>query len=108
MYGNLPTDRFEVHWELERPEVERAAEGRLFAAPDPSGVRVWKTGSPPRARRVGVEIPLGAPRIYSSDPGLARRARLRLRRQAGSLMHRGYAATGLAVVGEGALYVFER
>ncbi len=108
MYGKLPTDRFEVHWELERREVRLAAEGRIFPEPDPEGVRIWKTGSPPRARRVGVEIPLGAPRLYFSDPRLALRARLHLRRQSESLMRRGYVATGLSIVGERALYVFER
>jgi predicted GNAT superfamily acetyltransferase len=108
MYGNMPTDRFEVHWKLDRPEVRKAAEGAKFRDADPSGVPVWVRGSFPRSRRVGVEIPLGAPGIYSSDPKLARRARLDLRQKSESLMRRGYAATGLAVVGECALYVFER
>ena len=108
IYGDLPTDRFEVHWELERPDVVRAAEGRVFPDADPSGIPVWRRGAPPRSRRVAVEIPLGAPRIYSSDPPLARRARLRLRRESESLMRRGYAATGIAVTGDAARYVFER
>ncbi|MGH9440958.1 MAG: GNAT family N-acetyltransferase [Thermoanaerobaculia bacterium] len=108
MYGSLPTDRFEIHWDLLRPEVKLAAQGRLFAAPDPAGIPLWKCGVPPRARSLGVEIPLGAPGIYSSDAGLARRARLRLRRMAETLMRRGYAATGIAVAGKNAVYVFER
>ena len=108
MYGDLPTDRFEVHWDLDRAEVRKAAGGARLPDADPSGISVWVRGGSPRSRRVGVEIPLGAPAIYSSEPKLARRARLDLRRKSESLMRRGYAATGIAILGETALYLFER
>ena len=108
MYGDLPTDRFEVHWELDRPEVRRAAEGDRFPEPDISRIPAWRSGNLPRSRRIGVAIPLGAPSIYGDDPDGARRARLDLRRRAEALMGRGYAASALAIVGDSALYVFER
>ena len=108
IYGVLPTDRFELRWDLDREDVRRAAKGARFRDADPSGVVVWARGGLPRTRRVGVEIPLGAPGIYSADPKRALRARLDLRTRSEKLMRRGYAATGIAVLGDSALYVFER
>jgi predicted GNAT superfamily acetyltransferase len=108
MYGDLPTDRFEVHWELQRADVRKAAGGTKFSDADLSGVPLWRKGRPPRSRRIGVEIPLGAPGMYAALPDQARRARMDLRRRSEVLMGRGYAATGIGVIGESAVYVFER
>jgi predicted GNAT superfamily acetyltransferase len=108
LYGTLPTDRFEVLWRLGGREVERAARG---IAPEPldadrlpraTGRRL------PRADRLAVEIPAGAPGLYASDPPAARRARSRLRGTAEALFHRGYEAVALAPRGDSALYVFQR
>jgi chorismate synthase len=106
MYGDLPTDRFEIVWELDRTEVKRAARGAMF--PEPTAPPAWRRGPVPRLRRVGVEIPPGAPAIYASSPALARKARLDLRRRAEALMSHGFSATGIAVLGDRAIYVFER
>jgi predicted GNAT superfamily acetyltransferase len=108
MYGDLPTDRFEVHWELECAEVRRAAGGAQFSDADVSRVSQWRGGDPPRSRRIGVEIPLGAPSIYVTHPNRARRARLDLRRRSEALMRRGYAATGIGITEKSAVYIFER
>ena len=108
LYGGLPTDRFEVLWRLDSPEVEQAARGR---APEPRRAEdLPRTGSGrvPAGRRIAVEIPGGAPDLYASDPAAARRARTRLRRAAGALFGRGYEAVSLVPHGDGALYVFER
>jgi predicted GNAT superfamily acetyltransferase len=108
LYGRLPTDRFEVLWSLDAPDVARAARG---VAPEPAGAGELPRASPgrlPRARRVAVEIPSGAPALYSADPPAARRARLRLRRVARELFARGYEAVAIAAAGPVALYVFER
>jgi predicted GNAT superfamily acetyltransferase len=108
LYGALPTDRFEVLWSLDAPDVRRAARG---VAPDPADADRLPKASPgrvPRAPRVAVEIPSGAPSMYAADPPAARRARLRLRRVAGELFARGYEAVSIAAAGPRALYVFER
>jgi len=109
IYGALPTDRFEVLWSLDAAEVGRAARG---AAPEPRGadrLPRFAGGRPPRASRVAVEIPAGAPGLYESDPASARRARLRLRRVARDLFARGYEAVSIVSLGDdSALYVFER
>jgi predicted GNAT superfamily acetyltransferase len=108
LYGALPTDRFEVLWKLDAPDVVRASRGN---APEPEGVERLPRVSPggrPRARRVAVEIPSGAPRLFAEDPAAALRARTRLRRVASELFHRGYEAVGIAASGDAALYVFER
>lgn len=108
LYGRLPTDRFEVLWSLDAPDVRRAARG---VAPDPADADELPRAAPgrlPRARRVAVEIPSGAPRLYADDPAAARRARSRLRRVATGLFDRGYEAVSIAAAGKTALYVFER
>jgi predicted GNAT superfamily acetyltransferase len=108
LYGRLPTDRFEVLWELGSPEVERAARG---IAPEPLGAERLPRATPrrlPRADRVAVEIPAGAPALYEADPPAARRARARLRRVAETLFGRGYEAVALVPAPGGALYVFDR
>ena len=108
LYGDVPTDRFEVLWRLDAPDVARAARG---VAPEPKGVEALPRAAPgrlPRGRRVAVEIPSGAPRLYADDPAAARRARLRLRRVVRELFDRGYEAVSIAAGGPTALYVFER
>ena len=108
IYHGLPTDRFEVHWRLDAPEVARAARGR---APLPDAVADLPRApsrSIPRARRLVVEVPSGAPGLYAKDPGRALRARLALRRLAEGLFARGYAATAVVPGQETALYLFER
>jgi chorismate synthase len=108
LYGPLPTDRFEVVWSLGSADVARAARGR---APEPAGADRLPRATPrhvPRASRLAVEIPTGAPALYAEEPAAALRARLRLRRIAEDLFGRGYEAVALALNGETALYVFER
>jgi chorismate synthase len=110
LYGDLPTDRFEVLWRLDSREVARAARG---SAPEPEAEDVDALpraipGRIPRARRVAVEIPAGAPGLYADDPAAARRAKLRLRRVARELFARGFAAVSIAAGSPSAVYVFER
>ena len=108
IYADLPTDRFEVFWELEAPDVVRAAEGSRAPEPSLEGAVPYRSGAAPDARRVRVEIPTGAPALYRSDPAAALAARLALRRRAEVLMGSGYAATALVFDGERAFYLFER
>jgi predicted GNAT superfamily acetyltransferase len=108
IYQGLPTDRFEVRWRLDPPMAARSARGR---PPHPSGLGELpraRAGVIPRARRVAVEIPAGAPGLYARQPRLAHRARLGLRRLAETLFSRGYAATGIVPGPTHALYLFER
>jgi len=108
LYGTLPTDRFEVLWKLDGAEVERAARGFGPESPDAALLPRATPRRLPRARRVAVEIPSGAPRLYEDDPAAARRARTRLRRVATALFDRGYEAVSVVPTGKNALYVFER
>jgi predicted GNAT superfamily acetyltransferase len=108
LYGPLPTDRFEVFWDLASAAVTRAARG---SAPEPRDVERLPRATPrrlPRADRMAVEIPAGAPALYAADPEAALRARLSLRRVAEALFERGYEAVAMAPRGDTALYVFER
>jgi chorismate synthase len=108
IYGGLPTDRFEVCWRLKSREAERAARG-LFGEPTDAGELPRATsGRHPASRRVAVEIPAGAPALYTSDPALAAQARASLRKTARSLFTRGYEAVSIAPCGDRAFYVFER
>ena len=108
IYHGLPTDRFEVRWRLDAPEVARAAGGRASL---PKGVADLPRARPrgvPRAHRLAVEVPSGAPGLYAQEPRRALRARLELRQLAESLFARGYAATAIVPGPKTALYLFER
>jgi len=108
IYQGLPTDRFEVRWRLDAPEVARAARGR---APLPAAVADLpraRLRAIPRGRRLAVEVPAGAPGLYAEDPKRALQARLELRRLAETLFTRGYQATAVVPGPKTALYLFER
>ncbi len=100
IYGNLPTDRFEVHWRLDEPEVAEAAGERPKR----------KLSNRPTRDAVRVEISATAPALYAEDPKAARRARMSLRRQARRLFEDGYEATSIEQNAESktAVYRFER
>ena len=108
IYGDLPTDRFEVYWHLDHPEVQAAARGKRSGA---DGLESWprlRPGGRLSGPRLAVEIPLGAPRLYSEDPALARRARMDVRRLALRLFANGYVASSFAAVSGSGLYGFVR
>ncbi len=107
LYGGLPSDRFEVHWRLDAPEVGQATRGCAPKSPDAAGLPLATTGRPPRASRLAVPIPFRTSSA-TPDPSVARRGRLRLRRLATALFDRGYEAVSLSLLGDRALYVFER
>ena len=108
LYGGLPTDRFEVLWRLDAPDVARAAGGAPPRPVDARRLPRARPGSLPRDRRIAVEIPAGAPAFYAADPEGAVRARARLRRISSALFSRGYEAVSLAPSDGTALYVFAR
>ncbi|HET7451631.1 MAG TPA: GNAT family N-acetyltransferase [Thermoanaerobaculia bacterium] len=108
IYADLPTDRFEVFWELDAPEVRRVAAGDALPEPGLGGAGIFRRGPVPRSSRAAVEIPTGAPALYRSDPAAARRARLALRRRAEALMGDGWNATALVLERGRAFYLFER
>jgi len=108
IYADLPTDRFEIFWELESPEVGRVAAGEALPERTLAGVVPFRLGRLPRGRRAAVEIATGAPGLYRSDPAAARRARLGLRRRAEALMTRGWEAVALVLENGRAFYLFER
>ena len=107
LYGGLPTDRFEVYWRLKAREVERAARNLFDEPPDAERIPRVTSGRSPASRRIAVEIPAGAPGLYTRDPELAARARVSLRRTARSLFARGYEAVSIVAGGDTALYVFQ-
>jgi predicted GNAT superfamily acetyltransferase len=102
------TNRVElVNWDLDRPEVERAARG---IAPEPAMPRIS------RGRARAICPPRGGSRWrYRREAPRSMRptrprpaAREPLRRTARALFDRGYEAVGLVARRETALYVFER
>jgi chorismate synthase len=95
IYGDLPTDRFEVFWDLHDPRVAAAARGS-------------RREMPASSRGIRVEVPLAASGFLRSDPSRALRERLRLREAAEKLMKRRYAATAIFLDGDRAAYLFER
>ncbi len=111
LYGSLPTDRFEVFWSLGSAAVGKVAKAARRSVLEPGDWESLPRATPrrlPRASRLAVEIPAGAPALFTDDPAAALRARLRLRRVAEALFDRGYEAMAVVPRGESALYVFER
>jgi chorismate synthase len=108
IYRGLPTDRFEVRWRLDAAEVLRSARARTPLPTDVAALPRARPGRVPRARRLAVEIPVGAPGLYAREPRRALHARLDLRRRAESLFARGFAATAIVPGMKTALYLFER
>ena len=108
LYGQVPTDRFEVRWRLDAPDVRAAARRALPPAPDAASLPLATPEGALRADRLAVEVAAGAPAILAKDPAAALRAHRRLRRIATRLFSRGYEATSIVSVGDSARYVFER
>jgi predicted GNAT superfamily acetyltransferase len=108
IYGELPTDRFEVAWRLDDPLVERAARGEEALHLGETNVPRATSRRIPAAPRVALPFPAGAPRLYRSDPAGALRARRLFGRTATALFERGYEATGIVVRDDGPLYLFDR
>ncbi|MGA7992569.1 MAG: GNAT family N-acetyltransferase [Thermoanaerobaculia bacterium] len=110
IYAGLPSDRFEVTWRLDDPEVVRAAAGEPRPRPDVRGLPVARSPrSIPSAPRVLLPFPAGAPRIYRTDHGGTLRARHRFAALAKALFARGYEVTDVIVGEDGSpAYVLDR
>lgn len=110
IYAGLPSDRFEVTWRLDAPEVVAAAAGVRRHRPGVAGLAV--ASSPrrlPDAPRVLLPFPSGAPRIYRTDHDGTLRERHRFAALVKPLFARGYVVTDV-VVGEDGIpaYVLDR
>jgi predicted GNAT superfamily acetyltransferase len=103
IYAGLPSDRFEVTWRLDAPEVVAAASGDRPPRPVVDGLPVVRG---PRARmdapRVLLPFPAGAPRIYRTDHDGTLEARHRFAAAVKALFARGYAVTDVWVAPDGA------
>jgi chorismate synthase len=110
MYAGLPTDRFELMWRLDAPEVVRAAEGEGRRRPDVSGLpAATNPRALPAAPRILLPFPAGAPRIYRTDHSGTLKARRRFAALAQALFAGGYEVTHVvADVGGAPAYVLDR
>jgi predicted GNAT superfamily acetyltransferase len=109
IYGNLPTDRFEVTWRLDHPAVQAAARGETFLAPaDGTEIPLAGGSAVPDADRVALPFPAGAPRIYRTDHAGTLRARRRFAASAKALFARDYEVNGVAVRDSGPVYLLSR
>jgi predicted GNAT superfamily acetyltransferase len=110
IYAGLPSDRFEVEWRLDAPEVTRAAAGDRPPRPDVAGLPVARSPrSIPSGPRVLLPFPAGAPRIYRTDHEGSLRERRRFAALAKALFSRGYVVTDVAAAADGRpAYVLDR
>lgn len=110
IYGNLPTDRFEVSWRLDDPIVDQAARGevRLAGGGSEGEIPNATIRRIPAGGRIALPFPAGAPEIYRSDPTGSRKARIRFRRLAMALFERGYEVTGIDIAAVEPRYLLDR
>lgn len=109
IYGNLPTDRFEVTWRLDDPAVAAAAVGaNPPSLPDGPAVPLASTGRLPDAPVVALPFPAGAPGIYRTDHDGTLRTRRRFAAAAKELFARGFEVRGIAVRDAGPVYLLAR
>ncbi len=109
IYGNLPTDRFEVTWHLDDPAAAAAARGERVAEPEDAGAAPLVRGNTlPGATRVALPFPAGAPGIYRTDHAGTLRARKRFAISAGALFAAGFEVDGVAVLGSGPVYLLTK
>ncbi|HYN42907.1 MAG TPA: GNAT family N-acetyltransferase, partial [Thermoanaerobaculia bacterium] len=97
IYGELPSDRFEAHWRLESPAVERAARGDSSDGPaeETSSLPIVRSGSVPSARRVLLPFPAGFPEVFRDDLAAGVAARRRFGRTAAALFEEGFEAVSV-------------
>jgi len=113
IYGELPSDRFEAHWRLDSPGVERAARGETSEVPaaEAASLPVVSSGPArrrPAARRVLLPFPAGFPEVFRDDPAAGVAARRRFGRTAAALFTEGFEAVSVVERPAGPAYVLER
>jgi len=109
IYGNLPTDRFEITWRLDDPAVAAAARGEEPPAPADALARPLVRGrTVPRERLVALPFPADAPRIYRTDHEGTLRARRRFAVSARALFEAGFEVDGVAVRPDGPVYLLRK
>lgn len=110
IYGELPSDRFEAHWRLTSPRVERAARGDVEELPASEAVRLPCVGAgrAPSEPRVLLPFPAGFPACFRDDPADGARVRRRFGRAAAALFAGGYEAVSVVEREGGPAYVLER
>jgi predicted GNAT superfamily acetyltransferase len=109
IYGDLPTDRFEVTWRLDHPAVAAAARGESLLAPaDGPEVPLVGGSRVPDAPRAALPFPAGAPGIYRTDHAGTLRARKRFAVSVQALFAKEYEVDGVAVRDSGPVYLLSR
>jgi predicted GNAT superfamily acetyltransferase len=110
IYGELPSDRFEAHWRLSSPRVERAARGETGEFPAADAARLPVAGSRGQVRsdRVLLPFPAGFPACFRDDLAEGARVRRRFGRTAASLFAAGWEAVSVVERAEGPAYVLEK
>lgn len=110
IYAGLPSDRFEVSWRLDAPDVVTAAAGDRPPRPDPAGLPVARSArNLPDAPRLLLPFPKGAPRIYRTDHDGTLKERRRFAALVQPLFARGWVVTDVVVGADGCpAYVLDR
>ena len=111
IYGNLPSDRFEIRWRLDDPTVERAARSGNGGPPpfDGADLPVATPRRVPSAARVAVPFPADGLDSFRAEPAAGRRARRDFATAVSTLFDRGYRAVWVVTLPVGGpAYVFAR
>ena len=101
IYAGLPSDRFEVAWRLDAPEVVRAAAGEAGRGRTSRDSRSRGARGRSRRPRLLLPFPAGAPRIYRTDHDGTLKERRRFAALVQPLFARGHAVTDVFVGTDG-------
>jgi predicted GNAT superfamily acetyltransferase len=110
IYGELPSDRFEVHWKLESPAVDRAASGETseLTPEEATALPAVTYGQLPSSHRVLLPFPAGFPEVFQDKPAAGLAVRRRFGRTAAALFADGFEAVSVVERTAGPAYVLER
>jgi predicted GNAT superfamily acetyltransferase len=100
LQAGLPTDRLVAEWQLRSARVRRA----LAARPERKPARVRVRGG---GKRVRIRVPAEVATLRQTRPEEAARMQAEIRQEFEYWFNLGYAATSLAVAGQGGEYLLQ-
>jgi predicted GNAT superfamily acetyltransferase len=101
LQAGLPTDRLVAEWHLRSARVRRAAAARSAQVP----AKRKRAAASGRGKTVRIRVPADLAALRQTRPDEAARLQAEIRQEFEHWLSRGYAATSVAVAGQGGEYL---